>query len=590
MREGLPPRHSSRPTMTQARPIAATSRDGFDTIPASESQSNSAGTQNSTSTRSQRFLAAFLAAFRADRPDTDAIHNAAQGMYGPQEQQAAAAARHSRSQRRSRRRRARQNNDQLRRTESGRSILTVPEYKTEVAEGEVMLYKAADESAVYSMDALTADISGQQTDGISDQSDDIEDHNEVQASTAPQSIAASLRNSLRRSLNRGSVSRTSRASSRRSAPACGDDNDESHRARNVDPQQARSETVELGPMEELSEEEAAAEARRSMNQLPSAHIGVTIPEDEAPNYDTLFPATTTDSTVSRPLSMASNETNSAQSRRGLAALFRTHRSSRSSPNASPFPALTPTTTNLSLQPPPSVSSVGNGHQHRRFNSSASVFSSLTGHSSPSDLATTRNGTSVDTSLFRWSRHSSNAIHPLESEASEGPRLNGRPISQPLRSTLVHMTSSQQLNERQMRFMGSVESLGRYGIPYDGGASLANSSTRTSMDLAAGRRPSFAPSATSASLSCGVQAPPEYDASGHFSRMTRLPPLLLANEVAQRAGAVKTGVSASIPSLQIASEADNSPAATTSSTDGPSSSATTLSTEEALSSESPNSHA
>ena len=315
MREGLPPRSSSRPNLTQARSTVSTSRAGFDTIPATESQSSSGGTQSSTSTRSQRFWTAFLAAFRADRPDTDAIHNAAQGIYGPQGQAAAAAARHSPSQRRSRRRRARQNNDQLRRTESGRSILTVPEYKTDVSEGEVMLYKAADESAIYSMDALTADISEQQTDDFSDQSDGGEGRDEVQASTAAQGIAASLRNSLRRSLNRGSASRASRASSRRDDNGGGDDIDESQGARNADPRQVRSEMVELGPMEELAEEEAAAEARRSMSQLsPAQSFGVSIPEDEAPDYDMLFPATGTDSAVSRPTSMVSNESSSTPSR------------------------------------------------------------------------------------------------------------------------------------------------------------------------------------------------------------------------------------------------------------------------------------
>lgn len=423
MRQGLPASSSSsRHVRTGSTASSSNGNDGFQTIRAGDSSSQDNMSSTSRASRAaQRLWHGFIWAFHVDRPNSHLVHQEAQ------QDGSAAQRRDSRARRRSRRRRDRHNNVQLRRTESGRSILTVPEYKSEVADGEVMLYKAMDDSAVGSTEAFDVTASP----------DDSSHQDTALHRTVSQSIAAGLRNSFRRSMNRRPASRASRASSHRSNT--GGDGDE-------DP--ARTRPVELRTMDEVTEVESR----------PS--VAIVVPEDDTPDYDALF-----------PVESRGADSEATTTRGGLGRFFRTHRASRSSPNAATVLPLTTTTT----------SSFPATRQHRRFNSSASVFSTLAGGTSCDDL-----------------------------RPDSTPNVNGRPISHPLRSTLVHMTSSHRINEEQMRFLGSVESLGRYGLPFDG------SSTRGSFDVASmrGGHPQ------------GVAEPPRYDYPA------RPPPLLLASEAGQ----------------------------------------------------------
>lgn len=430
----------------------------------------------------RRFLRSLIATFHVERPDLCLVHNHSQGIAPERPTSSNAVAAEARARQRSQRRQARHNNDQLRRTESGRSILTVPEYKSEITEGEVMLYKASDASVLDSMDALADHV-----DDDEQEASGGETTPSAARQAFPHSIAAGLRNSLRRSINRRG-SRASRASSQRS-----DHNERAQRHDDI-ADAVLPEMVELGSMEDLTEEDE--ESRGSAVTLPRPDVPIaTLQQEhsETPAYEELFPASESPAPTSTPTAMSAQTPSTP---RGLRGFFRSHRPSRSSPNA---PSLLPLTVTRSADS--SQSDAPGARSHRRFQSSASVLSTLSRGGN--------NGSTQD-------------LTPSVSA--------DRRISQPLRNTLVHMTSSQPLNEDQMRFLGSVESLGRYGVPFDGNAS----STRPSIDLS---RPRLASNASAQRPSLGSQEasqpdaipPPMYDHT-----VQRPPPLLLASEtVAER---------------------------------------------------------
>ena len=64
------------------------------------------------------------------------------------------------------------------------------------------------------------------------------------------------------------------------------------------------------------------------------------------------------------------------------------------------------------------------------------------------------------------------LHPTRSGVSVRSQQTGtRQPHRMLPETLIHMGSSTRLTADQMRFMGSVESLGRYGIPVNASSGL-----------------------------------------------------------------------------------------------------------------------
>lgn len=125
--------------------------------------------------------------------------------------------------------------------------------------------------------------------------------------------------------------------------------------------------------------------------------------------------------------------------------------------------------------------------HRRFNSSASVLSSLT----PSDLGAGGSSLSLSLQPSRGSmaagqpstssrarsgsfgrllhlNNSSASLDPSnDSSMVQGQTADGRRISSPLHGSLIRMqyeAPARGLTESQMSFLASVDSLGRFGVP------------------------------------------------------------------------------------------------------------------------------
>ncbi|CAO1625599.1 unnamed protein product [Sympodiomycopsis kandeliae] len=333
-------------------------------------------------------------------------------------------------------------NNHLRRTESGHSIRTVPEYKRHVSEGEVMLYKASHDRPL-SCTVLSSDGSRRDS-GVIGQGG--------ASSPRSQSITASLRDSLRKSVSRNARQHHSRGSGSSS-------------------QLLR---IQTSQEQEGTEEQAVSGANGEQVQPPSSNpmlLQLNLPQvsldpieamecstdqDPEPVQVVIVPAPFNDgrprpsmtSSIPIPPTLGYEELNQASSTdnlaidsrppsatfRGIRSIFtRAHRHSHSSPQA----------LEVGLLPLASSSNDRLPHmqnQRRRT------------HSSTSYLVSRNASESVD-SMLRSSPS------PTSGRFSRG-------ISAPIRNTLIHIPSSPNLNFEQMRFLNSVESLERYGIPFD----------------------------------------------------------------------------------------------------------------------------
>lgn len=342
----------------------------------------------------------------------------------------------------------------LRRTDSGASLRTVPEYKSEHGHDELVLHKAVETRVIDVCGSLNAS-----TDVIRRSME----HISGEASTMPSrrfSLANSLRNSIRRTLpygHRNSIPLSPNATSRVEEICFGVD-----QGRNV------------------TEEEPAAISEYGLAQpyLPPMTLLPAV-EGETPRYEVLFP---------EQLSSVAQENNLEASRLP----DETHRA-RKRGLSTFFARLTGATTTESSAHRLSSRQISEAQpqrmpwQHWLFYSSVSALSAFTPTSSSSltgsrsDLSLTPT-TSVQHNRGRGRGSLAAMSSPAESWGTAMISLQGRTISNPLSETLIHLPrplGNQGANwtEPQRRFMTSIESLTRYGMP-------VSPSPNTDVDLSA----------------------------------------------------------------------------------------------------------
>lgn len=188
--------------------------------------------------------------------------------------------------------------------------------------------------------------------------------------------------------------------------------------------------------------------------------------------------------------------------------------------------------------------------HRRFNSSASVLSSLT----PSDLGAGGSSLSLSLQPSRGSmaagqpstssrarsgsfgrllhlNNSSASLDPSnDSSMVQGQTADGRRISSPLHGSLIRMqyeAPARGLTESQMSFLASVDSLGRFGMPvnpqtegvaaepptYDGGDARPSQDSTVASPPAQMGAPRPAPLLTHAEMAARVERSEQEDGQG-----------------------------------------------------------------------------
>lgn len=422
---------------------------------------------------------------------------------------ARAAAAHAQAQAQARgraRQRQHRREARLRRTDSGHSIRTVPQYKSEVSTGEVVLYKAEGDTTA-SSEALEMSMSrsSQGSEEVDLSSDTVVTLPAEEAAPAPRarSIPSVFRNSLRRSVNR------SQNSSRQQQ----DDATSTSEAR---------ELQELSPTLERDEQQFV---QVSLTQTPT---------DQTPLYDDLYPQySPEDSREDLELQEPDDVLPPTRSSRVRDWFM--------------GPVIRPNGHNVSLanvaQNEESTSSLpsSGSSRHRRFFSSG--FNALTNATTPSAASTgepNNRRTSSSASFDFGSR-----LHLSRSDAGRGESPSARrpSISAPLQDTLVRIAATggsegitPPLTREQARFMGSVESLGRYGIRIGGAAGQENPSLPIAPAVNEGVAPPPGyvsvdiPSSQDTTESSQPQAESTHPAT---SRISRPPPLLTTHERIER---------------------------------------------------------
>ncbi|PWN24285.1 hypothetical protein BCV69DRAFT_280178 [Microstroma glucosiphilum] len=295
----------------------------------------------------------------------------------------------------------------LRRTDSGQSIRTVPEYASEVHADEVMLYKAAD--------------------------DPLLSTGEWERGTGRQpSLTASIRNSLSRSLRRTFRS----PSASRSRPP-------------------RSRTADSRSRQPHEAEEQELQITISREDGPGTAAEGQATEVEAfyiPDYDSLYPSQID---LALPEAAATPVETPDTSRRGSwqatsrqSLLPRVSRAPMraAGDDLSEASNLVAMPTGGNAEAPASPPST----RHRASLTDATSRPGLVGDST-ADLRLIQSGPVL-------SSQSASSLHPHSSDRY--PQGN-------LRNTVFHLRSTGQLTPQQVDFMNSAESLGRYGISLTG---------------------------------------------------------------------------------------------------------------------------
>ncbi|CAO1622686.1 unnamed protein product [Parajaminaea phylloscopi] len=343
------------------------------------------------------------------------------------------------------RRRRDRNVTRLRRTDSGESLRTVPEYKSEHGHDEVVLYKAVEEGEGALGGMLTVTTENWPS------SDDSSANPDGPPTATRFSLASSLRNSLRRSLPQSQTRRTSNAPS-------------------LD-RPAHTFGAALG---EVSESGQSTPEEPSSSGMAHRHSVAVDIEGETPRYEILFPTQSVEvlpqpSRADLSQQSGADETHTAEEARqsGFGAFFARLTGSRStgSRHQDGNDLGHASTEMLEVAAHRSVG------QHRRFYSSVSALSVLT----PSTFSP-ENGSRIDLASggeASTSQSSRNASRPSlnreRSEAHLSGSVRGRTISNPLSETLIHLPGPRanggaNWTEQQRRFMTSMDSLTRYGVP------------------------------------------------------------------------------------------------------------------------------
>jgi hypothetical protein len=238
----------------------------------------------------------------------------------------------------------------------------------------------------------------------------------------------------------------------------------------------------------------------------------SVPTEESPDYDTLYPTSSARSDEPLDPHSASPAASPERRRSTLRNIFvprRGHAASRSAGRIGDLeaPRTAPAT-------------------HRRFGSSASVLSSM------SSLAPTPSRPSIGSyTLPRFigsGMASSTSLLPDDASSSGAGTPLGRVISRPIEGSAVRSSFNLPSNARptpeQLRFLASVESLGLYAMP------VANAASSTDLppawDTLSVREEVASPTNSAPTTPAAASEPPRLGAP-------RPAPLLLPNERAAR---------------------------------------------------------
>ncbi|PWN42238.1 hypothetical protein IE81DRAFT_141234 [Ceraceosorus guamensis] len=450
----------------------------------------------------------------------------------------------------------------LRRTDSGHSVKTIPVYQEEVGEGELVLYKAEGSGSQLNLTPMPTRGSAS----------DAWDRGHERAASLPllggqtsaphsrtnsrRSVIGDVRASLRRSLV-GSPRRDS-VRARQASSGDAEATTDSNEMESLNPVAASTSMDTLDetlPLERSLDEEEEERERSDTAEVPL---------DDTPDYTSLYPSV---HAVAESRQSPVPVTESAAPRRsGLRSIF--------DPRRLTFHVTSPAgrsrgaegVPEADLGVAPSQRAVLPMH-HRRMASHASVFSTLTGFTDGRSLSLhpTQSRSSVapgsaspsghhrhgstpssyqsafrnDDGRLSFSHSVVSLAQPSLSDLSGTavPRVRGQAISGPVEGSVIRTSflnfgtptgpdgHRARPTPEQLRFLSSVESLGRYGVPLSGPSGGETEAPPPAWE-SLGLRADDATSSASAA--------PNVDDSAALQPCARAPPpLLLSSEIAVR---------------------------------------------------------